>query len=427
MSATTLTRDRGPTFVVVSGRFMTSIGFYLVVPFLTIYLTVDVGMSVAEAALLFAVLNFTRRGLGIPAGAVSDRFGARHALVIGLLGEAAAYLGFAAATSFWLWLAAVSLLGAAGSLTNMGSRSLLANDPGQDPAITFSRYYTMVNAAALIGPLLGAVLLEQHLVWVAFATAAALHFTLAILARAVLRGRAVAAQPAAASPPARAGALAGALRDRTLLIYCGLTVGCWFFDAQYYVALPLAVEHQRLPAAMLGPLNAANALVVMVAVWFLGRWVVRRSPIQRLDVLAVSAVVLGAGWLLCSFSGLAPIALAIIVVSLGEALFMAVVDVIVAALAPPGSTGTYLGFSAMAWAIGGVVGSLTGAAFGVAARHDLLTFYWALFALIGLVTGLLVWSVRQRLADVIEFRTQVRADVSAPATDPSAGPDAPGT
>lgn len=413
MKLTMLVKDRGPAFVVVSGRFVTSIGFFLVVPFLTVYLTADLGMSVAEAGLLFAVLNFTRRGLGIPAGGVSDHFRASNALVIGLLGEVGAYIGFALATSFWFWLLAVSLLGSGGSLTSMGSRSLLASAPGKNPALSFSRYYVMINAAALIGPLLGAVLIAHRLVWIAFATAAALHFMLAVFAWAVLRGPAVSAGPAVAPAPVRSGALASALRDRALLIYCGLTVGCWFFDTQYYVALPLTVEHQRLPAAVLGPLNAANALTVMIAVWFLGRWIARRGALRRLDVLAVSAVVLGAGWLLCIRNGLAPIVLAIVVVSLGEALFMAVVDVIVATLAPPGKTGIYLGFSSMAWAVGGVVGSLTGAAFGVATRHGLLTFYWALFALIGLVTGLLIWSVRRRLAGVIELRA-AGAGFSAP-------------
>jgi|GEM_PF-2089570 DHA1 family multidrug resistance protein-like MFS transporter len=428
-----LVHDRGQAFLVVSVRFMTSIGFFLVVPFLIIYLTAHLRMSVAEAGLLFAVLTLTRRGLGLPAGWVSDHFGARQALVIGLLGEAGAYSGFAVSKSFWLWLLAVSLLGAGGSLTNMGARSLLATAPGQNPALTFSRYYVMINAAALIGPLLGAALIAENLVWVTFTAAATLHATLAGVAWIVLRASPTAASSTRASStassprPAPAGALSAALRDRTLLIYCGLTVGCWFFDAQYYVALPLAVEHQRLPAALLGPLNAGNAVVVMIAVWFLGRWVSRQNSLRRLDILALSAVVLGAGWLLCIFGGLAPIAAALFVVSLGEALFMAVVDVIVATLAPPGSTGIYLGFSSMAWAVGGVVGSLTGSAFGVAARHDLLVGYWALFALIGLATGALVWSGRRMIAAVINHRALAQLERSAAVTHPVPAADVPGT
>lgn len=404
---------RGPAFVVVSGRFVTSIGFFLVVPFLTIYLTADVGMSVAEAGLLFAVLNFTRRGLGIPAGWASDRFGARQALVIGLLGEVAAYIGFAVATSFWPWLLAVSLLGAGGSLTSMGSRSLLASAPGQDPAISFSRFYVMVNAAALIGPLLGAVLIGHRLVWVTFAAAAALHFALAAFAWIVIPADAAGTPPAVGPAAVRSGALAEALRDRALIIYCCLTLGCWFFDAQFYVALPLTIEHQHMSAVVLGPLNAANALTVMVAVWLLGRWVTRRAALARLDVLAVSAVVQGGGWMLCAVSGLPPIVLAILVVSLGEALFMAVVDVIAAALAPAGRTGIYLGFSSMAWAIGAVLGSLTATAFGVAARHGALGVYWGVFAVIGLVTGLLVWAARRRLAAAVDLRAAAGAGLAA--------------
>ncbi|MFD0385915.1 MFS transporter [Streptomyces stramineus] len=135
------------------GRFMTNIGFFMVIPFLAVYLTRHAGMSSLQTGLLFAAMEFTRRGLGIPAGWASDRFGASRVLVLGLLIEVVAYAVFAVAgESFGLWLGAVCLMGIGGSLNNNGSRSVLASAKTGGAVVNLSRYYVSINGAALIGP-----------------------------------------------------------------------------------------------------------------------------------------------------------------------------------------------------------------------------------------------------------------------------------
>ncbi|KPI09479.1 major facilitator superfamily MFS_1 [Actinobacteria bacterium OK074] len=373
---------RGPAYVVILGRFMTNIGFFMVIPFLAIYLTETNGFSSLETGVMFAVLQFTRRGLGVLAGWASDRFGASRVLTLGLLIEAAAYLGFVAAgRSFSLWILAAALLGFGGSLNNNGSRSLVAASKSGGLAANLSRYYVSINGAALIGPLIGTALMAGNVIWIGFVVAAALHAGFAVATLVLLRGMPV-------PPPGaiRVDALLAGLRDRPLMLYCGLAVGGWFLITQYRMALPLTVVDQGLSPDLVGFLTAGNAVVVMATVTLIGSRVDTYGSVGRLNVLALSGLVLGGGWLLCVFGGLAPIVAAVIVTSIGESLFCGVVDAIAAGLAPPGRLGLYLGFSTMAWGVGGMIGGLIGGGFGLAADHGALPVFWSLLAAVGLLS-----------------------------------------
>lgn len=391
---------KGPAYVVILGRFMTNIGFFMVIPFLAIYLTENNGFSSLETGVMFAVLQFTRRGIGVLAGWASDRYGASRVLTLGLLIEAGAYLGFVAAgRSFWFWMLAVALLGFGGSLNNNGSRSLVAASKSGGLAANLSRYYVSINGAALIGPLIGTALVAGHVIWIGFVVAAGLHAAFAVATMVLLRGMPV-------PPPGaiRVDALLAGLRDRPLMLYCGLAVGGWFLITQYRLALPLTIVHQGLSPDLVGFLTAGNAVVVMATVTLIGSRVDTYGSVGRLDVLALSGIVLGGGWLLCVFGGLAPIVAAVIVTSIGESLFCGVVDAIAAGLAPPGRLGLYLGYSTMAWGVGGMIGGLIGGGFGLAADHGALPLFWSLLAAVGLLSAVGTRLGRSYFADALARR-----------------------
>jgi DHA1 family multidrug resistance protein-like MFS transporter len=377
---------------VVFGRFFTSIGYYLVIPFLTVYLVSELGASAAEAGLLFGILTFTRRGTAIPAGWASDRYGPAVVLVAGLAIEAGAYLVFAASATVPVWAAAAALHGFGGSLNNMGSRSILASGDGS--AVQFSRYYVMVNAAALVGPLAGGLLVERDLVRVTFLTASALNVLFAVAVVVLLGGR---GRATAATSRVRLAEMAASLRDRDFLRFCIATLGCWYMLTQLYVALPLTISGQSLSLGYVGVLNALNALVVMAGVWFLGRRVERLTVDARLTLLAASGGVMAAGWCVCVAPGLPALVVAVVVVSVGEALFLSVVDVLSVAFAPEGRTGLYLGTSTMSWAVGATAGSLlSGIAFSWATGAGALPAFWVALGIIGVVSAVLVLAQRDR-------------------------------
>ncbi|MEV6197412.1 MFS transporter [Streptomyces sp. NPDC051920] len=406
---------RGPAYVVILGRFTTNIGFFMVVPFLAVHLTRDEGLSSFRTGLLFALMEFTRRGLGIPSGWVSDRFGAARILTLGLAVEAGAYVVFTVAGgSFAVWGAAVALLGIGGSLNNNGARSVLASSRSGGVAANLSRYYVSINGAALIGPLIGTALMAAGAMKAGFLIAAALHLGFAVTSAVLLRGL-----HATNAAPIRPAAMAEALRDRALMTFCALAVGGWFLITQYRVALPLTVVHQKLSSDLVGLLTAGNAVVVMLTVWLLGSRVEKRSTIGRLDLFAASGVLLGGGWLLCSVDGISPVVAAVIVTSIGESLFCGVVDAVVAGLATEGRTGLYLGYSTMAWGVGGMLGGFVGGGFDLAAGHGALAVFWLVLALVGIGYGAGTRVVRRSLADAVDRRRTAGNGPAGPAGTPS--------
>jgi DHA1 family multidrug resistance protein-like MFS transporter len=163
--------------------------------------------------------------------------------------------------------------------------------------------------------------------------------------------------------------------------------------------------HQHLAPELIGPLTSVNAIVVMIAVTIIGKRAEQRGTIGRFDVLALGALVLGGGWLLCALTGLAPIIAAVIVTSIGESLFCGVVDAMAAQLAPAGSVGLYLGYSAMAWGVGGAIGGIIGGGFGLAAQHNELIVFWLLLALIGVASAVGTRLARPYITTAIEERT----------------------
>jgi MFS transporter, DHA1 family, multidrug resistance protein len=395
-----LNEGSGPAYVVILGRFMTNIGFFMVIPFLTIYVTQDAGMSGLQAGALFAVLEFTRRGLGMPAGWASDRVGAARVLVLGLLIEVVGYLAFTVAgRSFLVWVAAVALLGIGGVLNNNGSRSLLAATGAAGAATNLSRYYVSINGAALIGPLIGTLLLATGSVRLGFVVSAGLHLLFATASAVLLRGM---ARPG--SSAIRVADVTIALRDRYLMSYCALAVGGWFLITQYRIALPLTVVHQKLSGDLVGLLTAANAVAVMVAVWLIGSRVERRGTLGRLDLFGVSGLVLAGGWMLCVFTGVPILVVSVIVTSVGESIFCGVVDALVAAMAPPGRLGLYLGYSTMAWGVGGVLAGFSGGGFDLAAGHGALPLFWAGLALVGILAAAGTLVGRRQFAAEIDRR-----------------------
>jgi MFS family permease len=345
----------------------------------------------------------------------------------------AAYLTFARVSTFGGFVVAVALLGTGGSLNNMASRSVLATTREGGSVVNFSLYYVMINVSALIGPLIGTVLLADDHMRLSFLLAAALHLLFAAGSAVALRrppvpadadadatpdgvsGTAGAGGPPAAVAPVGAAAMLGVLRDRHLVRYVLLTTGGWALITQFNVALPLALAHQGEPASRAGLLVALNALVVIVAVWLLGTRVERRTTDGRIAVLALSGLVLGAGWLWPAAGGVWSLVVAVVVASIGESLFCAVVDVLVAGMAPDGRVGLYLGYSSLAWAVGGVIGSLVGGCLAWAARHDALAAYWVLLAGPGFVMAVGTWRSRAFLREGVDGRTRLDDTVPAAA------------
>ena len=230
--------------------FVDTMFFAALTPLLPQYAE-DLGLSKAGAGFLAASYALGALVGGIPGGISAARFGVRPTVLVGLAGMAVTTVTFGFADSIWLLDTARFLQGVASSFSWTASLAwLVAAAAPERRGETIGAVMGAAIVGALFGPVLGGVASVVG-TGPAFASVAVLALGLAVAA-----WRTPAFTPEHPQPLRR---LFGALRDR------GIVASIWFV---------------LVPALLFGALNVLGPL--------------------RLDVLGLSALAIGATWLVAA-------------------------------------------------------------------------------------------------------------------------------
>jgi MFS family permease len=207
-------------------------GFYLLVPYLAVHLTDNLGMSAAVVGVVLGVRNLSQQGLFIIGGSASDRLGARGVIIAGCALRTVGFGLFALGDGLPVLLAASVLSGLAGALFNPAVRAYLAQESGERRAEAFALFNVFATAGALIGPLLGSALLLVDFRTSAL-TAAAVFAVLTVAQALVL--------PAHRPEPSK-GSVLGDWREvvgnRAFVAFALAMVGMFTLESQLYLLLP---------------------------------------------------------------------------------------------------------------------------------------------------------------------------------------------
>lgn len=383
--------------LIVFGRLFTSYGYYLVIPFLMVYITKYLGMSAIDAGILLAILNLSRRGLGILAGYWSDKFGSRNMILLGLALEVFAYLTMSWVKNFWLLAIIIFLSGAGGCLYNISSRSILAKArEGQNTAVAFGFFYITMHIGALLGPLTYIWFSEKGILPLTFFLSAGVYGIFLVLSLIWLN-------------PVNEDKKISAIKPRDMLIvfssrpfmiYCSLITGAWFILNQLYVVLPLYLLNVSNGEQLIAYLNAWNAILIIIIQYWCSRIVGRLSLSTKFTFLAVGVLLMGIGWLFCVSQTKPMLYFAISLFTMGEILFIGVVDLLAVTFAPPGQSGLYLGFATFTWAIGGALASIAGTTFySLASSIHHLEWFWLSLLIMSFLLSIFVLLSKTRLVD----------------------------
>jgi len=146
--------------VVLLNYFLMNTGFYLLVPFIALHGTRDLGLTAAMAGVVLGVRQFVQQGLGIFGGALGDRIGYKATLSIGLLIRALGFASFAFAADTQGLLIAALIAALGGALYDSPSNAALATlTPPEHRAAAFSLYGIASRLGSALGPALGIWLL----------------------------------------------------------------------------------------------------------------------------------------------------------------------------------------------------------------------------------------------------------------------------
>ncbi|MGQ4486094.1 MFS transporter [Streptomyces sp. 372A] len=207
-------------------------GFYLLIPYLAVHLSRDLGMSAAAVGTVLGIRNLSQQGLFVIGGSAADRLGARGVIITGCALRTVGFGLFALGDGTAVLLAASVLSGLAGALFNPAVRAYLAQEAGERKAEAFALFNVFATTGALVGPLLGSALLLVD--FRAAALTAAGLFALLTVAQALLL-------PAGQVAPAQESVLADwreVVGNRAFMAFALAMVAMVALESQLYLLLP---------------------------------------------------------------------------------------------------------------------------------------------------------------------------------------------
>lgn len=329
----------------------------MVVPFLALYLTGQRQMSVVAAGAAVTAVGAGGMVSQLIGGSLTDRWGRRSTFVAGPVCAAAALLLLGYARHPGLIFAAAALYGLSLQVYQPASAAIVAEAVAAgDRPRAYGLLFWAVNLGFSIAAVAGG-LLAQHgyalLFWVDALTC--LLFGLVIWRG--LPPDAPATGPPATSAP---GGYLVVLRDRAMTVYALLLLLHVTVQFQATTTLPLAMAGDGLGPSVFGVAVALNGVVVVVVQPFV---LERLGRLDHSRVMASGVALLGLGFGATAFAHTLPAYGATVVVwTTGEIAIAAVVQSIVAGLAPPELRGRYNGLFGAAYALAAVVAPACGAA-----------------------------------------------------------------
>ena len=410
-------------WILLTGTLITRAGIFAV-PFLTIYLHNERGLSLRYAGFAMAAWGGGGMVAALTGGSLADRVG-RKPVVVGspLLGGLA--ISSLLLTQHPAMLVAVAFVAGAVSESGRPAVSAMLTDltPPERRVDAFALFRLVVNLGFALGTGLGGVLIT-HVGFVRlFLADAATSWIYAVVALLLLHET----KPAGGAARYESGTVPGGRGFRAVLedaafrrFWAGSFVMALVF-AQTMVTLPLVLTERGFSPAVYGGIISVNGvLIIATEFWISGR--TRRYPAPA--VMAIGAVVLGGGYALTGLVGTSiPLLLATVLVwTVGEMLGSPTGWAYMSALAPPDLRGRYAGALGLAWSLAFTVGPILGSN-ALDLGHGTL---WLGSLALAVAAGALFASLPARAAVPEEV-----ASVSAPAGPspvapvPVAAPDQP--
>ncbi|MFG1819860.1 MDR family MFS transporter [Kribbella sp. NPDC049174] len=323
-------------------------------PFLVLYLTQDRQLSVGTAGAVAAAVGAGSVASQLVGGWLADRIGRRVTMLMCFFGTAGALILLGSVRSMAMIWAAAFLVGLLGDLFRPAVQATVADllQPGERVR-AYGLLFWAINLGFSISTVSAGVLASIGyglLFWLNAGTS--------VIAGLVIWTMVPESRPALDEGTSRRPLLPVALRDTVFLLMILLQIGYATIYFQGYSTLPLAMADDGLPSSTYGLVIALNGVVIVLVQPFLGK---RLARFDRPKLLAASMLVVGLGF------GLGAVVhdwwgygLSVVVWTIGEIGFAAVIGAVFADLAPVDLRGGYMGMSGMAFGIGTVIGPLAG-------------------------------------------------------------------
>jgi MFS family permease len=386
----TITDYPSQFWLMSTGLLISSAGASMIWPFLMIYASEKLSLSLSTVSILVSINAITGLFASFIAGTVSDRLGRKLLMIVSLAINGFGYLFLSQANSYLAFALIMFVMGVSNPLYQVGSDAMLADlivPAKRTEAYAIIRIVN--NAGIAVGPAVGGFLATRSYTY-AFLGAAIGMLTYSLLL--FLRGRETlvkAYHPDGKPQVEKLGGYGRVFRDHpyvifTLLVSLGLIAPLmlWTLYAVY------TKQNFGLSESLYGWLPTTNALMCVFVQFPVTRVSRRFRPLLVIGVgMLIYALGVGSVALMNNFWGFWA---SMVLMTFGELTITPTISKYIADLAPADMRGRYMSFYWLAWGIarglspliGGFLNDtispraiwIGGLAFGLASAFGLLIF-----------------------------------------------------
>jgi MFS family permease len=406
-----------------------TLGRGLTLPFTVIYLHEVRGISLDLAGLLMAFIAVVALIVTGPAGALTDRLGARRLLLWATSAQLVGCVIIAFATTPWTFAVGFLFLGANFGVSWPAFNALVATIvSGEARQQYFGINFALVNLGIGLGGIIGGLYADVHepvtFTVIFLVDAASMLVPIGLLLGPLRHVDGKAERPADA--PADDASYVAILRNPaviwlTLLTFLGVFVGYGQMEAGFPA---FARQVSQVSTQVIGFAFAANTAVIVVLQFAVLK---RISGHRRTRVLIVMAGLWATSWIVLGLTGLSPATVLAstgvlafhCLFALGETLLQPTVPAITNDLAPDHLRGRYNAVNAGAFQAGTILGPVVA---GFMLKHHWSTAFIVMVVVGCLAIAVLALAVERRITPAVNGITD---DEPAPSAPPAAA--APGS
>ncbi|MEH7177556.1 MFS transporter [Neobacillus vireti] len=332
-----------------------AIGFYMLVPILSVYFINHLGMSTVLSGSIIAVSGLAQNGLRFFCGIAADRIGYKKAILLGVGIRIVGFTLYGIVHNPVGFAMAAFISGLGGALFHPASFGAYAKTTSEEmKSKIFSIRETLSNVGFILGPVIGMFLLRFDFSLVCFTSGFmfVLAFLLSWLLLPKMDGETTEKQELI--PIAKK-----IVKNKNFIIFCLLIIGVWALNVQLYLSVPVRAKVLLENVDHVAFLYMAGALFMVLLQIPLLQILSKR--IHQLQIMAIGTFILGTSLLIFGFTtGLWSMLGAVLIFTLGQMLVVPTMNHLISNFSDSQSFATYFGFTGWSFALGGFLGNTGG-------------------------------------------------------------------
>ena len=337
-------KEYPPKFWVLVGvYFIDRVGGSLIYPFLSLYITGKFGVGMTQVGVMLAIHSLSAFIGNLLGGALTDRFGRKSMLIVGLISSASVSLSMGLVQDWKIFYLLVSLTGFLSHIGDPAASAMMADIlPIEKRTDGYGVLRVAVNLAVTIGPAIGGLMagVSYLLLFVMDCVVSGIAALIVFLSLPETKPEIPEGELQASTLQTIQG-YGIVFKDRLLLVIIILTM----FTAIVYLQINSSLsvylrDLHGISAQQFGYILSLNAIMVVVMQFSITKQVKKFQPLW---MMALGNVLYAGGFAMYGFvSGYPAFLFAMVIVTLGEMVIAPVIQTVVAFIAPHDMRGRYM-------------------------------------------------------------------------------------